>query len=587
MSTPFDRLLGSSQGRVQPSGWAAPDGAYVFVLGSDVPGQLATLAGGDYTQVAQVGRFDLHKLLRFRARLRAPSTVPAGTHWRADLLIDGVTKYSWYFPAGQTRTLSDQAWPVDALGPGDHEIAFRLVFANFGAPVLAELPAFYLDDLTFDDSPHDPAIVNRNPEPNETRWPQDGGCQFDLVDFSGGGIDLGSIGITINGVAACTAGVQQAPFIISITQVEPDVVHVVVNPPAPEWTSAEVVTVAVAATCNGGAHSLSASYQFTALRTTPPGILSAVSRDQKIVRVTWDDELLEVSAANANDALNPTNYAIARAGADRSPSVAVAVVAVAPLSSSVVDLTLDIPITPGAPYVLTATHVEDTQGNVASSPTNSATFTGFQPDRPADRDFDFWSMLPEMNRSEDASGDLQAFVACLQEVLDLLLVDIDKFVEIIDPDLAPIAFVDAILADLGNPFTFDLADDDKRRLARLLAVIYKTKGTTPGMIGAVAFFVGVTITIDSIGFAACSLGVSELGVDWELGTSDAGILNTLQPVSGITLTATQVDQITQILEYMKPAESHLLAIAQPAPAPPAYDPVELGISELGVDWLLH
>jgi hypothetical protein len=36
----------------------------------------------------------------------------------------------------------------------------------------------------------------------------------------------------------------------------------------------------------------------------------------------------------------------------------------------------------------------------------------------------------------------------------------------------------------------------------------------------------------------------------------------------------------------KAAHEHLIGIVVPT-TPPVYDPVELGISRLGVDWILH
>ncbi len=58
----------------------------------------------------------------------------------------------------------------------------------------------------------------------------------------------------------------------------------------------------------------------------------------------------------------------------------------------------------------------------------------------------------------DETGDLRRFVDCLQEVLDLLLAEIDRFPEIWDIERAPESFLDLILRNLGNPFAFDLSE---------------------------------------------------------------------------------------------------------------------------------
>src|SRR5690606_15451591 len=113
--------------------------------------------------------------------------------------------------------------------------------------------------------------------------------------------------------------------------------------------------------------------------------------------------------------------------------------------------------------------------------------------RPEARRFDLWSMLPKHNRREDRTGDLWRFIACLQEVTDLLLAEVDRFPEVFDLERAPEGFVDLILADLGNPFPFDLDELGKRRLASVLVEMYRQKGTARGIINAVRFFLGVEI----------------------------------------------------------------------------------------------
>ena len=62
---------------------------------------------------------------------------------------------------------------------------------------------------------------------------------------------------------------------------------------------------------------------------------------------------------------------------------------------------------------------------------------------------------------------------------------IDVFTQIADINRAPEPFIDLILADLGNPFRFDLDLNEKRRLAKTLVDIYKLKGTKIGIIDAV------------------------------------------------------------------------------------------------------
>ena len=52
------------------------------------------------------------------------------------------------------------------------------------------------------------------------------------------------------------------------------------------------------------------------------------------------------------------------------------------------------------------------------------------------------------------------------------------------------------------------------------------------------------------------------------------------------LTQDERDGITQIVELMKPGHTHFVRIVEPT-VPPAVDHMELGLSELGKNWVLH
>ena len=100
-------------------------------------------------------------------------------------------------------------------------------------------------------------------------------------------------------------------------------------------------------------------------------------------------------------------------------------------------------------------------------------------------------MLPTHARRDDETGDLRRFIARLQEVTDLLLASTDRWPEIFDLERAPEPFVDAILADLGNPFGFLLDLAAKRRLAGALVQMYRLKGTKVGIQRALRFFLEI------------------------------------------------------------------------------------------------
>ncbi len=188
---------------------------------------------------------------------------------------------------------------------------------------------------------------------------------------------------------------------------------------------------------------------------------------------------------------------------------------------------------------------------------------------------------------EDQTGDLWRFIACLQEVTDLLLAEVDRFPELFDLERAPEAFVDLILADLGNPFPFDLDELGKRRLASVLVEMYRQKGTARGIINAVRFFLGVEIeAVTAYAGEALVLGESELGVDWILGPSSRFARYAFDVVVGVPLTDAQRKQLRAIVEYLKPAHTHFVNLIEPAP-PAFIDHWELGVSEVGVTTDLH
>jgi phage tail-like protein len=312
-------------------------------------------------------------------------------------------------------------------------------------------------------------------------------------------------------------------------------------------------------------------------------VVGAQARELARVRVSFDHEVQQADPAAAGDALNPARYALNRLSA---PAVAVVVGAVEPVTSSAVDVLTDIPLTPGASYRVDVEGVTDATGTAIGAADGSAIFAGFLPPRPANRVFDLYRFLPEINRREDETGDLQRFLACLQEVTDLVLVDIDRFTDILDPDLAPEPFVDLMLGELGSPFAFDLSLVDKRRLLNVLVVMYREKGTAVGITNAIRFFLGLEVQITTYAGEALALGDSLLGEDWVLGPSSRFAALAFEVASPRLLGTEERRRLRQIVAYLKPAQTHFARLVEPVP-PETVDPVELGQSELGESWILH
>lgn len=480
-----------------------------------------------------------------------------------------------------------------------------------------ELPAFYIDDVLEDTLGTGAVpyylVINRDPEAAAIEVPRITLIAFDLAAESGDSPDLA---LTTVFVAVTPPGAAPGPEVLAYdgsaggfqagwsgpasatSVIDASTTRITIDPTT-DFGSLDVVTIrAVSSSSNGEtlAGGAGISWSFTIEDVTAPVLTLASGRSKKVVRLTFDEPIVQTVASDANSSLNPSNYLITR---QTLPAVDVVVESVSVVDPLSVDLELDIEHTPRATYRVVVSDVEDLLGNVIAAPFDALDFTGFVPIVDEARDFQILRFLPQKNRDEDASGDLRRFVGILQEVLDLLLCEIDRWTDILDPDIAEEQFLDCMLADLGNPFTFDLSEIDKRRLIRILVSIYKQKGTAVGVVNVIRFFLGIEVVVNAFSEEGWDLGIDELNGD--LGIGEEGIppiilgpgtsflLFSFEIVSPIALTDEERDRITDIANFMKPAHTHLVAIVEPE-IPEVIDHLELGLSELGAgldEWDLH
>ncbi len=452
-----------------------------------------------------------------------------------------------------------------------------------------ELPGVYLDACIEDAVPavvgQTPTLINLDPEADETRVLKSTNVRLELATIDATGmIDLAATQVFIDDVLAFAGGVVQTGFTGGYFSPQADVLRIELDPDT-DFDSEALVRVRVVSNATGDTSILDTTYSFTIEDTTPPELLRAQAVELQRVRVRFTENVLQVGAG-VTSALDAADYQIARLGDYLTPLVSVNVVAVESVDGSTVDLLTDIALTPGGYYRLSASGLQDVNGNAIDDAT--VDFFGWTPPVPAGREFDLYRKLPLINRQEDETEDLFRFVACIQEVVGLLLYDIDRFIDIIDPDTAPEAFVDAMLEDLGNPFAFDLSLTDKRRLAQTLVDIYRLKGTGIGIISVIRFFMGLEVTIDAFNLSTGSwiLGDSELGFDTVLATDDEGLLYSFQVTVVEVLTTAQRKSLVDIVDYMKPAHTHFVRLIEPT-VPEVLDHLELGLSELGENWQLH
>lgn len=452
-----------------------------------------------------------------------------------------------------------------------------------------ELPGLYLDDVVTDATPTRPALVNRDPEPGEVEVPIDTNIALEIVDVGADGIDRTATRVYVSGVLAFEGGASPefkpgfdgpASAVVETA----DTLALVIDPTT-AFASLAAVNVRVVSATLVSALPFDATYAFEIEDRTAPVVVAAQAIAATRVRVSFDEPVRQLADGASGDALRPESYRFAALSA---PAASVQAVNVIPAGGSAVDVDLDIDLSQRASYRVTVTDVEDVFENPIGETGNQATFAGFvPPGRPKARSFELLRLLPEINRQEDVTGDLRRLMGVLQDVTELLLSDIDRFTDILDPDLAPEAFLDLMLEDLGNPFAFDLSELQKRRLVSILVQIYKQKGTTVGIRNAIRFFLGVDVTaIDAFHGTTLVLGESELGVDWELGPTSRFSLYAFDLTVSRALIDTERRQIRQIVDFMRPAHTHFIDLIEPG-APAFIDHWELGLSELGETTSLH
>ncbi len=449
-----------------------------------------------------------------------------------------------------------------------------------------ELPGFYVDAIVLSESVVTPVLTDREPESLQTNVPIDTNIALEITDVGSDGIDESKTKVWVAGSLAFDGGVFQTGFDgggSASTAPDSDTRRIVIDPTS-DFSSQQIVDVRVVSEVNGGAYSIDETYSFTIEDLTAPQVVGASSKALNRVRVGFNEPVLQVSASGAGDALNPSNYVISRLSA---PAVDVSVSSVVSATDSALELITDIDMSPGAQYQVTVSNVEDLNENAIGLVNNSATFTVLSLPFPASRRFDLWKFIPLLNRQEDVTEDLWKFISVLQEPTNLLLYDIDKWIEILDPDFAPDPILDLMLLDLGNPFSFDLVEIDKRRLLRVLVAIYRQKGTDIGIVNAVRFFLGIECRV--VQFAAeemLILGESELGEDWILGPTASFNLYAFDVEVDEVLSAETRKRLRDIVNYMRPAHTHFVNLVEPTP-PVVIDHLELGESELGFNWELH
>ena len=558
-------------------------GSATLVLGHAASGNVVMLADGDRIRVEQATTAD-----ESRVQLTGLARIPelaSGVSWRLSWMLGGTAIRTLDFDAAGIYSLNDFGMTL-AQTAGGTAIDLQVQLEPLGLAAdgeAIELPGFFIDVVrTVVTS--DVQLVNRVPSPAQLEIDADPlAVAFELASgILGTAVSTTDTRVYIDGVEVFDGTAFSGGWSGTVTASGTDRLFALSN--AGPFESEQLLTVRVTSEHAGALGPIDETYTFTTADTTDVSVSSAQARDKLTVRVQFDDDVDSALATT------PANYVFE---ALTVPAVSVEAQSAALVGTDAVDITVDLEWSQGADYRLTVLNVTDTTGNPLA--TDSAEFAGFLPETPDNRDFQLWDVvLSQEDRRADVTGELRLFMLCLQDVTDMLLCSVDRWTDILDLDVAPEAYVDAILCDLGNPFTFvELSLVDRRKLARTLVDIYKTKGTAEGLIDAVRFLVGVEITLDVVNARTdfWALGVSPLGYTTLLAPPSGDPLwYSFTVVSAVDLTDTQREQILAIADYMKAAHEHVLGVVEPStttPAAPAYWALEIaGASELGVTTIL-
>lgn len=579
-----------------PTSAQGTQGEWSFVFGSDVEDRVVRLAGGDRVDLTQSLDFTGLKSVRITGAARPGTSPPSGYAWVLTVEVDGIGSVSRDLTdlgddGFETFLLDDFGGSVDGLTTETLRIALELT--GPATPVDVELPGVWLDFVAVE-AEGTTFVIDRVPAPSQTDVPEDlPTLALTIAPSDGTSVLAADVQVYVDGVLAHDgASGFVAPFdggastFDGAAGIQGSDSRVTIDLSGFTPTSEQSVPIRVVADTSGGGEAIDVTYSIEFADVSEPQLTSAQARDDRTIRLSFNESMLMDSSAAG--ALNPASYAVT---IESSPAYVPEVEAVQQVTTQVVDITLDDALTYGATYRVTAgAAIEDDDGNPIDSAVSSVTFEAWSPTWPDGRRFQVWEWWPPLNRHEDEGRELRRLSLILQDWLDQLLYGVDSWIDILDPDLADERYVDAMLLDLGNPFSFRaLTLVQKRELAQLLVPIYKKKGTAQGLIDAVLLFTGVQVEVE----------VPHHEDFWEMGSSLLGsetfaapaqgspVYYSFRIVSPIILTEDQRSKILEIARYMKCAHEHILALVEPGldPPPPAF--WELGVSELGFDTIVQ
>jgi len=220
-------------------------------------------------------------------------------------------------------------------------------------------------------------------------------------------------------------------------------------------------------------------------------------------------------------------------------------------------------LTPAVEYILEITRIEDTSDNPIGS---LYPFTSWTPGLVPGRSFALWDMIPEMNKREDKTQELERFIRSCDEPAQVMLADVDQFGLLLEPMRTKDEVVDVLLEHLGNPLAFvrGLSLQKKRELIPLLIPMFKKRGIDAGIEDSVAFFLGKTVVVTPFDIPATTwtLGVSQLNYNTYVGPSRSRVRYSFYIDHSEALSSVEMERIREIVEFVRPAHTHFIGFRE-------------------------
>lgn len=113
------------------------------------------------------------------------------------------------------------------------------------------------------------------------------------------------------------------------------------------------------------------------------------------------------------------------------------------------------------------------------------------------RNIDLFSVFPDHARCADvaAGGDLKVITGAVDDAMKYLYLKMEEQQDFAQPTTAPLTHLDIMLNDAGNFFSFQMLEDEKRRLLEEIGYFQENVGLQKGIEGAVRFFTGIAMTV--------------------------------------------------------------------------------------------